>query len=363
MLAKKILFNTYNIVMRVTFQGVYNAYTPVKGVNSRAGMFVIPSNKPSWDVFIKNNPTEVSFGRLLTRFPFAKLANIPCPYCGIKMITEADFEKYLTDEALSGTSRMALKAIGRFEESMQEPEKRIFQTLQELSEKKPLSNLQELLMGIMPESLKRLQLRQLDILKKLSLISKKLEPPFGEELNKIIKKQKQIINSPDNNIRFKRKNLINAIYNLQLSIPDEKIAKDIEELTHTLPNSMNHYDSFVVKYAERSPLEIGRRIVRPSTGTFEHLLPHSKGGTVELKNGLCVCGKCNNSRGNMPFEDLIDLRPEIKNNIGKHLQLINSIIKKHNMITLDGYIQEVTNTIKELSGGRVDFTKSFIAKK
>ncbi|HNW26205.1 MAG TPA: HNH endonuclease signature motif containing protein [Candidatus Gastranaerophilaceae bacterium] len=342
--------------MRVNFQGVYSTFTPVAGGISRDKFYTIPQNRLSSDVFVPSSST-ISFGRLTTKFPFALLKDIPCPYCGIKMVTEADFEKYLTKETLSGTGRMAVKAITRFEDSMQEPEKRIFQKLQELSKKNPLSNLQDLLMSVMPESLKRLQTTQLNILNKLAQLSPSLPKEYSNELNMIVKRHREIINSPDNNIRFKRKNLLNSIYNLQLSLPDKKMARELENIAYSMPNSMNHYDSFVVKYSERTPFEIGQRLVRPSMGTFEHVHPHSHGGTADLSNGLCVCGKCNHTRGNLPFSDLVDSHPEIKTNIKQHLQLIGKIIKKRDMASLKDYVKNIAETIKNESEGKIDLTK------
>jgi 5-methylcytosine-specific restriction endonuclease McrA len=38
---------------------------------------------------------------------------------------------------------------------------------------------------------------------------------------------------------------------------------------------------------------------QPNSATFEHMVPKSQGGTRERFNGMVICFRCNNSRGNM----------------------------------------------------------------
>lgn len=45
--------------------------------------------------------------------------------------------------------------------------------------------------------------------------------------------------------------------------------------------------------------------------TFEHIKPASEGGRYELKNGACVCARCNNLRGNLPLDEFFDRYEEL----------------------------------------------------
>ncbi len=39
----------------------------------------------------------------------------------------------------------------------------------------------------------------------------------------------------------------------------------------------------------------------PAAGTIEHLVPHSRGGTLAIKNTLLVCKTCNESRSSVDW--------------------------------------------------------------
>lgn len=55
----------------------------------------------------------------------------------------------------------------------------------------------------------------------------------------------------------------------------------------------------------------GRQLVwsgeKANRATFEHLVPASHGGTYALFNSLIICRKCNKDRGNMRWDNWLDM--------------------------------------------------------
>lgn len=45
--------------------------------------------------------------------------------------------------------------------------------------------------------------------------------------------------------------------------------------------------------------------------TFDHVVPDSKGGRYELKNGVCACQRCNTLKGDLSVEEFFERYDEL----------------------------------------------------
>lgn len=98
---------------------------------------------------------------------------------------------------------------------------------------------------------------------------------------------------------------------------------------------------------------VARKIIFPSLATVEHIKPVSGGGESKAGNYLCECMECNYKRGNTPFCDWVKQNPHMPENIKKQINKIKDLIKS-NLLEDEGYIREVTETLRIESEGLID---------
>jgi hypothetical protein len=61
-----------------------------------------------------------------------------------------------------------------------------------------------------------------------------------------------------------------------------------------------------------------------NSATFEHLVPKSHGGTYNARNGIIVCARCNETRGNTDWIDWVIMNqfPKKEWLIGKYIDAV-----------------------------------------
>lgn len=69
----------------------------------------------------------------------------------------------------------------------------------------------------------------------------------------------------------------------------------------------------------------GKKFTEKIRPTFEHILPHSKGGPTSIANCLATTAKSNNARGNMRFDKWLKKMPSVIKNIQKYLNRMRGI--------------------------------------
>lgn len=88
-----------------------------------------------------------------------------------------------------------------------------------------------------------------------------------------------------------------------------------------------------------------------SNRSFEHILPHSKGGTNAAANCLITGIAINNERGNMPFFKWLTSHPWVAKNVQNYLD-------KYRNLSVGGinYVEQVKRTLNREAKGVVTFT-------
>lgn len=296
---------------------------------------------------------------------------IPCAYSRIRMVPQHIFEGVLTEDALSGTSRAAIKVLSQFEQNMFNTEKAVFTRLRELRENKPTALLQDLLMSCRPESLRKLQQTQYETVAAIEALGKQLpeDSPSKASLARILEEANILIakDSISMGRTFKRKVFIAKLNRVRDAItPDKTDEQQIFDRICTaaqeLKTSETSVHAFVVKYSGRSSSEIGQRLVEPSVSTFEHIIPDSEDGDLSLSNCLAVSRKFNHRRGKMPLSKFIELYPDIPENCQFHMDYVISLIRRHNYTQYASYPQVSSGNLLIASDGLINLDYSRLGR-
>lgn len=329
------------------------------------GIENLSQQMPSTDISAKLPFSPVAFGSSLSfinagKTSFRNFVNIPCPCCGIKMLPMTSFYENFTERALSKPGKEVVKALSIFEGNMHPTEKKCFNLFEELSEQNPLKNLQELLITVKPEHLKKLIGKQIKILNEIGKMGAELSDKSAQLLIKRTNIARNKIIIPDEYNIFEIKPLISSLLNFKDIVPEKDVANKILEKANELPRARNDISAFVVKYSRRTPEEIGRRLLSSSVGTIEHIRPRTHKGLNMGKNYLLECAECNNTRSSIPFDKWLKMRPEMVKNLQTYM---DEIIKQTNSGILRGYDwypREVAATLEKESKGvvKLDISKA-----
>ncbi|MDD3436912.1 MAG: hypothetical protein PHC64_07170 [Candidatus Gastranaerophilales bacterium] len=320
------------------------------------------------------------------KFTPLSIKDLPCPCCGKLMIPMDVVNKELTEQVLSGTSRIAVRALKQFEKYMHGVEKTCFARIEEASRKSPRKSLQEILQGLRQESLKTLEPHQMAILEQVDKTGEALSPASKRKLNsltaearKLIKESSSVTYDPmtiddeaENLVIFRRKIFLHKIADWVENLPeqDKAVGAEIFKAAQKLKTAKDDPDALIVKYSGvvtrkvegqyvtmlRTSYEIGQRLILPAVSTFEHVRPKSDGGSKELRNGLAECFGCNNARGGMPLEQWVKLHPEMEDNYQYYIDTIISLINSntlHMRENLHHYPRLIAETLRSESNGRI----------
>ena len=328
--------------------------------------------KPFVSIYDKSNfyPCHINFSggqKLLKKENFIFLTKgIICPYSGIEMVPKHIFEATLTEDALSGTGRAAIKALSQFEESMFDVEKNVFDQIRELSSEAPKASLSKILMLCRPDSLKVLQKAQHQTFDHIESLGRELQQDSLSKvaLDSVLGEARKLIQHDSIGRIFKRKVFIAKLNLIKEIIPNERgeekaVFNEICEVAKGLKTSQTNLSAFVVKYSRRSSAEIGQRLVEPSVSTFEHIVPDSEDGDMTLSNCLAVSKKFNDKRKNTPLRSFINLYPDIPQNCQRYMDCVIGLIRKHKYKEYVSYPQNIAARLFTESGGliKLDYSK------
>jgi len=243
---------------------------------------------------------------------------LPCPCCG-KLMPELNEIKSLPSLGVfSGSCVAALAALKPYENIMKPVEKNIYEILQPLADKYPGIDLQELMILLSFEYERQLVAPQLTILNDMKALAPNLEREDDQqELLQTIATAKDFIlrRKP---VKFKRKTFIKDVDEFLPKIDDKHLRNKLAKLAYSMPTSEDSISAFIMKYKDRSPEEIGERLLIFAAATLEHITLDSEGGEVLIWE----CQQCNNKRGDKSITYQIKHNPDMLDHLKTHLQVI-----------------------------------------
>lgn len=244
--------------------------------------------------------------------------DLPCPCCGQKkMIPREEIDLLPLQGAFSGSCLAALSALEPYENIMKPVEYSITQILKPLAQRYPGIDLQELMILLSFEYENNLVATQLTLLNELKSLLPELEPKDQEEFQSILKTAKDFI-LKKRAVKFKRKTFIKDIEEFLVTINDKSLRNHIFKEASRMPTSEDSVSAFIMKYKDRSPEEIGSRLVILSSATLEHVTLKSLKGEVTIWE----CQQCNNKRSDDTIIQQIQDNPNMIDNLQAHIQVL-----------------------------------------
>ena len=307
------------------------------------------------------------------------LGDVPCPYCGIKLINGKEIS-HLNQNTLGGKSKTAVSYLSKFEDRMHPVEKQVFGIIKDLSKKNPNKNVRELLDTVRPQHLENVKNMEFDTLNKMSnYIDKNVSNENDNtKLKNLVNEATGIIQKQDENYIFRRRRFMEKFDLIAKNMEDKESATALKNIAEELPKAQDHVSTFIVKYTqkdpktkkEKTPYQIGIALVEPSVGSLEHIVPrhpqdNSKGGENKYSNYIYASREWNTKRKNMPLDQWVQQNPEIKDNMQRYMDaVIEKINKGQAMRRCKVYPIIVAETLEKESKGliKLDTSKLKLSK-
>ena len=288
---------------------------------------------------------------------FRDLKNVTCSHCGGKMLTYNQVEDYAKKgEKLTGKN--LYKYLSALEPKMKKNEKAVLRVIKQGIKKYPKLNLQGVLQKLFPVHLEKLEKQQTEVLMQIAN-----EAMNFSEMDKnltLMKVYKGLFEVKKREIgrHFKLNEYLSDFYKIKADFSDMKNFEKIDTIVHSMPNTHNNIDAFIVKFSRKSSKEIIERLLSPSQSTEDHLLPKSLGGSNDMSNKVLACGDCNSKRGNKPLETI----PNFRVNLTKYFRTlrlaISNKIPLQDCVKVEQHIIDVQNTVNSLLNEPIKFNNS-----
>jgi hypothetical protein len=300
------------------------------------------------------------------------LQNLPCPYCGKKIIQKFVFERMVQQFkdweidfssgilSASGYSAGLIKTLAPFQEDFHPIEAVVFKRLSDENRLIPGKTLQELIEEMRPEALKYLHKTELAILDSIADLGRYLPEMTDRRLYRIVCEGRSIITDDKPGRPFRRKTFLREINSLHINSKDIAVLVAINKALK-LPTSSDNPNAFIVKYSQYKKIisneivkssDIASRFIFPSSPTVDHVHPKALGGADRDTNKAVTCFHCNNGKTDIPFPVWLTDNPQALVNAQKYA---DRIIKEINAGALHGatYLEELDKTLVELSNGAI----------
>ncbi len=285
--------------------------------------------------------------------PLKKLKNITCPYRGIKIIPQdamKDFEKELKKIK---TASDAVQLLSKYKKHFLKTERELFSIFQNFALLNPDDDLQNCLQMIRTNCLTKLKLEEFEVLDDVDILSRKLSAQTALKLRAKTTKCRQIILADSSRDTFKRKIFLNSLEEIVPNKNEKEIFSDIKNKALFLPTSESSKNAFIVKYSKRKQTEITRRLFIASTGSIEHIIPHSEGGMNSIGNFLLTSASGNRYRENMSLVNYIKRYTKIPQYCQKYIDDIIEVIHSGGLKGNETYPYKIKERLMEASQGRI----------
>lgn len=280
-----------------------------------------------------------------------------CAYSGREMISKSKFKEICKKLDKRPNAQSAYNLLQHLQKYMHNIEGIIFDIIGEASHKNK-RNFQDILLELAPESLQRLEIRQIEILHSTDKILSKLSE----------KTALQVLDIRDEALAkmglgtFGRQEPLKKLREIQADKKDLYLIDKIYKKWYELPTSARDIDAFIVQYSKHTHSQISKRLISSAVATIEHIKPQSKNGSSGLGNLILVSAQYNNSRSSMPLCDYMKLNPDLP--IAENLQkYIDTVIKevqnsKSEFSQQVYYPESIKKAIEQETGSKVQLDTS-----
>lgn len=271
-----------------------------------------------------------------------ELDDVPCPYCGIKLINGKEFAQ-LQKQNYELPADKVLGSFKKYEDRMHPVEKQVFNLLEDLSQKSPKKTIRQLLDTQRDKHLQNLKSQEFCIFDEITDCSKTLKnKEDAKAICTLIDESREIVNKQDANYIFRRKRLLEKLDAITSNMQEKDKAEEISKIADKIPRGHDNIDAFIVKFTQKdtrtkeqkSSKQIAMALIEPSVGSLEHIRPRhpqdgSEGGKNTFSNYLYASKEWNTRRKNMPLDKWVEKNPQIKENMQKYMDAVIEKINTH----------------------------------
>lgn len=365
-----------NIFQLKSFNNPYISFGNINKRNSQTGTITTPftlERTPDKDTINITSPNFTSSNRASSstkRGRFLKrLHNITDPYSGAKILTKEEYEEYKNTIPQIENTFLRVSRMYKYTANMRPVEKEIFSkfdnTIRKFEKEKGLTDanltFSEILKSEKEGALKRLKIKEYDILNQVIEETKTMKPHNAKRVLDLVNSTWRTVNNDEHH--FKRKDFIQNLLDMREEQQDNPHFINLVAIAHKLPNSHIDTDAFIVKYADRSEEEITNRLVNSSVGTIEHIVPDTHGGIDEASNFLLTTAGSNVERDIMKYSDYIKLHPKIPRYTQEYMNDIIDAGNRGELKDYEWYPYVVAPTIEKEMGIKIDLSKYKIKPK
>ena len=251
--------------------------------------------------------TQTSAGK-----PLMKLSEIPCALFGITTLNLKKIKKIKRSlQGCEGARQAVIYLRPYADKNMLKTEKRMLERFSDDATYSRRLGFPNLLKSWYKDALIQLQQEEIDVIEQIEQIALHMSPETTEAILAETAECKRIIENEDPNHRFKRKDVLDALSNINPMPGEEEIMEDLIDMANYLPNSITSENAFIVKYADRSHEEISNRLVRPSLKTVEHLWAKFRKGPNDISNFVVACEGANSLKGDAWLKRFARRFPEV----------------------------------------------------
>lgn len=291
---------------------------------------------------------SVSFGGGLSNFKIKKLEDVPCPCCGLVMLTPDSTKKHVNRINMAKGTKLADR-IEKEEASVFRSNERTCAMMAAKQARGTELNLSEAIKKVSENLPKNFNEVCTDVLLNAMIVC---EDELGEnsEIGNFL--MKNVENFNENN-DFYRPILTEKMAQFKSSIPEEKYNK-IEDAVMKLPVDYKSVEKVMKSIEGNSPTIMAQKLYAPSLATAEHVHPHSLGGKNQASNFLSECAGCNNPRSSMPYLDWLKVHPEFARNPQVYIEHVEGrIVNGELPDTYYSYPVDIKETLTNESEGHI----------
>ena len=262
-----------------------------------------------------------------TCFLLGQVDTLKCFYTKKDLIDARQIKTIYSKLCKRPNAQSAVNYLQQYANNMFDVEYTIFNIFQE-AEYKGKRGFPDILESMVPNSLRNIKQKQIEVFDNT-------EEAVDCYPNDIAK---QILELKDKAVKaildgtFQRSCFLEQLLRILPENQDKFSTPEIYRLWSKLPSAFYDYDAFVLKYHTEDHETIAKRLISPSVGTIEHVIPSSRGGEDNLGNCVLAAAKVNNPRSNLFIKILMDLHPSInmKNNMQSYIDTFVREINKGN---------------------------------
>lgn len=325
-------------------------------------------------------PHQINFGcktppeylNLKEIIELKKLVDLPCLYCGEKMVPTKIFDEL---KLLPGEdwTRKAINLIKPFEDALLPPHRKVFKEVEAVLSNSPELSFHEAIMKLRHQHIGPLRGEETKVLRDIFEIASGLPKAQKDKVeNEIIKAMDKIKNEDIQEAPFKRKAFIKALSKIEPNSKSRKLMDRIQEKAQELPTSQDSANAFIVKYSpisdllpDRSDMEIVQSLIGSASVTVEHIhtqeackKENNLAEINDIKNLALAHQICNRERDNTNLRLFLEQHQITAETAQKQMDYIIESINSGILKGCDDYPQKLKETLFKETGGLINLNIS-----